>query len=78
MLLLMQISYSKIHLVPCYHEIQMYEIVRVINCHDVSLEEKEKVVYIPMGFLKVTIVNFVLQILMIKGYCREFVLFTSL
>ena len=50
----------------------MWEISLVINYNyrDALLEEE-----LTIGFLKVTIVYFVLLILMSKGYCRAFVLF---
>ena len=56
----------------------MWEIARVINCHDASLEEVLTALYLPAGFLKVTNVYIVLLILMSKGYCIAFVVFPSL
>ena len=35
-----------------FQKIQKWEIVRVINCHDASLEEELTAVYLPTGFFE--------------------------
>ena len=53
-----------------FQKITMWEIDRVINCYDTSLEDEVTVVYLPTGFLKGTDVYFDLLMLKRKGYCR--------